>query len=346
MTKTMTYSLRRLWSRTLLVFVIIGVWSQLFAQQETEVRPAENAFLNSRILKEKACTTCHTIGVSGGTVGPILNQVGNRRDETWLRKWLKDPNAVKEGTKMPNFEFSEEELDEVVGYLKNLRVSVPSEEILSTGLPLKEKGRRLFEAYDCQACHRLGDTGRFVGPDLTWVGHRKSLEWEKEWLSDPAAYKPNAFMPNFKLAPAAVEALAMYVNSQVGQQNKAGVGYERLIMHPYFSPGTPADRGYYVFKRFACWSCHGEDGRGGIETKNSASSSTVPKLVGITNKLADDAIKTIVRNGIKVARTDPAGPEPYQCISWEGKITDEEVDNLIAYLKKISPKKLRFRIIK
>ena len=314
--------------------------------QQTAPRPAETAFLESRIARDKPCTTCHTIGASGGTVGPNLNQVGNRRDAAWLKKWLSDPNAVKEGTKMPNFGFTDAELDELVGYLSNLSRPVPSQEILASTASLPVKGKRLFEAYDCRACHRLGNTGGFSGPDLTWAGHRKSTDWEKVWLKDPSAYKPGTFMPNFQLSDAEIEALATYVHSQNGQENDAGRSYERLVLHPYFSPGTPADYGAFVFQRFGCRSCHGDEGRGHIPTSNAASGPEVPRLVGVTNQKSDDAIRTIVLQGITVQRANAAGPEPYQCPSWEGKMTDEEVTNLIAYLKRISPRKIRFRLVR
>lgn len=67
---------------------------------------AAERFAKSDIVEQKNCMTCHTIGTSGGTVGPILNQVSNRRPLDWLRQWLKDPNATKPGTKMPNFQFN------------------------------------------------------------------------------------------------------------------------------------------------------------------------------------------------------------------------------------------------
>ena len=47
---------------------------------------AAERFLKSEIVQQKSCNICHTIGKSGGTVGPILNQISNRRSPEWLRK--------------------------------------------------------------------------------------------------------------------------------------------------------------------------------------------------------------------------------------------------------------------
>ncbi len=48
-------------------------------------------------------------------------------------------------------------------------------------------GRRLFQEARCAECHRLGDTGAAVGPDLTTVGRRFSLHDLAQTLVDPNA---------------------------------------------------------------------------------------------------------------------------------------------------------------
>ncbi len=161
----------------------------------------QERFYNSAVIAKYQCDTCHTVANRGGTVGPILNQVGNRRTEEWIRRWLEDPNAVKEGTKMPKFEFTEEEYEDVVGYLGSMKRELNVDAILASRAPPSEHGEALFKEYDCQACHRLGGEGRFIGPDLTWLGRRKTPEWERVWLRDPDAWKPGTFMPTFDLSP-------------------------------------------------------------------------------------------------------------------------------------------------
>ncbi len=46
-------------------------------------------------------------------------------------------------------------------------------------------GRRLFHEARCAECHRLGDTGAAVGPDLTTIGRRFSLHDLAQTLVDP-----------------------------------------------------------------------------------------------------------------------------------------------------------------
>jgi hypothetical protein len=55
-----------------------------------------------------------------GTVGPILNHVANRRTENWIRRWLKDLDAWKAGTFMPNFHLPPGAIEELTALLEGL----------------------------------------------------------------------------------------------------------------------------------------------------------------------------------------------------------------------------------
>jgi cytochrome c2 len=49
------------------------------------------------------CSRCHTVNGEGGHVGPELNTAASpagRRDPTWLRTWIADPNRIAPGTRM------------------------------------------------------------------------------------------------------------------------------------------------------------------------------------------------------------------------------------------------------
>jgi nitric oxide reductase subunit C len=78
------------------------------AQSATQAIPAKYTAL---------CTACHQLGGQGGNVGPTLDGVGSRRDVAWIDTWLKDPNAVKPGTAMPQMPLSELERQELASFL-------------------------------------------------------------------------------------------------------------------------------------------------------------------------------------------------------------------------------------
>lgn len=66
------------------------------------------------------CTACHAVKGIGGKVGPALDGVANRIDEATLFKRIKDPKSVKADSKMPNLGLKDEEIAQVVTYLKTL----------------------------------------------------------------------------------------------------------------------------------------------------------------------------------------------------------------------------------
>lgn len=335
--------MKRYWVLYLVYAGIVGS-SFLFAGEENDEWSGtpQEAFLNSEIVKTYQCTSCHTIGERGGTVGPILNFISNRRSEEWLRKWLADPQAVKPGTKMPTFDFPPRQLDSVVGYLTAMKKELKTEEILSKELPLTEKGKLLVDDYGCLGCHRVGSDGRFIGPDLTWVGVRKTEEWEQTWLRDPEAFKPGTFMPNFHIPQEGVRALSAYLHTQQGQKNDDSQEWE--FRTNFFLGNIDKERGELVFKRFACWSCHGEFGSGGVRNPNMAPDEMMPALKTVANKYSEAEFLARLQKRVYSQPLDAnAPPPPFFCPDYGNHMSASEVSDLYAYLKSFAPKKHKWR---
>lgn len=97
-------------------------WDAATSTVHLETEP-DNALLAQgiRIVHAKGCMVCHSINGSGGQIGPALNGVTERHNDAWLREWLHDPQATREGSRMPNFHFTDDEISAVVEYLKTLR---------------------------------------------------------------------------------------------------------------------------------------------------------------------------------------------------------------------------------
>jgi mono/diheme cytochrome c family protein len=67
------------------------------------------------------CQSCHTIGATGGYVGPALTNVGNWLNPAWIEAWLRDPQKLVPDTIEPHREFTDQEITALTAYLVTLR---------------------------------------------------------------------------------------------------------------------------------------------------------------------------------------------------------------------------------
>jgi len=86
---------------------------------------------------------------------------------------------------------------------------------LGQGPPVNrvEQGGAFFIEHGCYGCHIVGKMGTPIGPDLSRIGARHSLEYLERWLRDPLFQRPTAHMPRLELSEDEVRALAAYLVS-------------------------------------------------------------------------------------------------------------------------------------
>lgn len=80
-----------------------------------------SAQVDMPVVFTQMCLACHSLAGKGGTIGPALDGVGDRLDATYLTNWLKDPTSVKADSKMPKLPLSEENVNELVSFLSQLK---------------------------------------------------------------------------------------------------------------------------------------------------------------------------------------------------------------------------------
>jgi cytochrome c oxidase subunit 2 len=109
------------------------VFARWVAAQKTEpAEPAAGPAADGKaIFARSACVGCHTIrGVSVGALGPDLTHFGGRAlfgAGLWpttvdhVVAWLKDPPALKPGSKMPNLNLTDAEARALAVYLTSLK---------------------------------------------------------------------------------------------------------------------------------------------------------------------------------------------------------------------------------
>jgi cbb3-type cytochrome oxidase cytochrome c subunit len=69
------------------------------------------------------CQSCHTIGSTGGYVGPNLTNVGNWMNPAWIEEWLKNPQSLVPDSIEPRRAFTDEERTALTAYLMTLKQS-------------------------------------------------------------------------------------------------------------------------------------------------------------------------------------------------------------------------------
>lgn len=92
------------------------------SEQGNPVR-GEQVFLNN------TCVSCHAIAGTTATspIAPNLTHLGSRatlgtgiikNDPPNLKRWITDPNTIKPGVRMPGYQLSQQDLNDLVAYLE------------------------------------------------------------------------------------------------------------------------------------------------------------------------------------------------------------------------------------
>ena len=120
------------------ILVVAEDPAQFEQWQQTQLRPAQ-APTNSagakglELFRTMTCINCHAInGVAGANsrVAPDLTHVTSRQQlgagilentPANIRAWLKNPQHIKPGALMPDYYFTDEQLDQLAAYLSTLR---------------------------------------------------------------------------------------------------------------------------------------------------------------------------------------------------------------------------------
>ena len=174
-------------------------------------------------------------GVAGVLAEPKGSEAGKKKDEE------------EEGHGSPlmpywKFTLSEEEIWSLVAYIRTLHKN-DAEKIAFTDkmerkrprydAPTKvdfkgitqdkdrliEEGKKLYnDKYACLSCHRIGETGGRVGPELTRVGFRLNSSWIYRWIKYPQLIKPDTKMPNFGMSDQEAMAVTSYLTTIKGKE--------------------------------------------------------------------------------------------------------------------------------
>ena len=183
--------------------------------------------LGKRVWHSHNCNDCHTILGIGGYYSPDVTKAYSTRGEAWLKTFLKNPESPDpQRRKMPNLNLTADEIKKLISFFKwvdaidtNQWPPNPVPEAKMMGIPVKERppsllGKNVFDQYRCDLCHKIGDKGGAIGPELTTVGSKRDLLWLEEQIRNPKLHKPDAQMPAFpQIAEGEIHALVDYLLS-------------------------------------------------------------------------------------------------------------------------------------
>ena len=106
-------------------------WIQ--AQRQTAHQPeSSEAQRGLQLVQQSACVMCHTIRgtAAGGRIAPDLTHVATRSTiaagtrpltAQYLDQWIRDPQAIKPGNRMPQLALSDADRAAIVAYLEQLK---------------------------------------------------------------------------------------------------------------------------------------------------------------------------------------------------------------------------------
>lgn len=186
------------------------------------------------LFEEKGCIGCHSVKGIGGTVGPALDNVGQRHDSDWLYRHFKNPRALTPNTVMPTFGFTDAEAKALTLFVVSLTddSAYTPKEIGAFQTP-EERGRALFVRFGCIGCHGPDGKGGVPNPNAATAQQVPGLQYVAQGYTaaelsqkiltgqqdipreDPNGPRPPLYMPAWKgvLTPAQVDDLTVYLFS-------------------------------------------------------------------------------------------------------------------------------------
>jgi putative heme-binding domain-containing protein len=181
---------RRLTS--LLAFSLALSGALLLAGQRSDTHPpGTNPHLANKVsirsgmtLYRVRCGDCHGLDASGYR-GPDLTAVLTSMTDERLFQLMR--KGVP-GTEMPQSTAPDDDLLMIIAYLRDL--NAPASPEPPTGNV--ENGAKLFAA-QCATCHRVGERGGRLGPDLTRIGIARSRAALVREIRTPSEWIPPAY---------------------------------------------------------------------------------------------------------------------------------------------------------
>jgi sulfur oxidation c-type cytochrome SoxX len=214
-----------------------------------------------QLFFEKACYGCHRIeGLSNGTLGPDLTEVGKKFKINYLWEHTVNPRAFQPTSFMPKFDLTDDEIKALTVFLKSRRgknfaetslgqyrarlQQTKADEVAKPQTPVAPspiRGEQLISERSCTACHKLGDRDGHVAPDLSYEGLEHDEPWLMAHFREPKSRTPDSVMPVFGFSDPDFRSMTAYLMTR--------------------NTPAPYKTGEEIYKNL-CARCHGDSGDG------------------------------------------------------------------------------------
>ena len=137
------------------------------------------AVTQGAVLFRQECMFCHGVSARGGVRGPDLT-TGSWSHGGADADLARTISAGVPGTAMPPNELTDEEIWQIVAYLRTL------EQPVATTAGDQKRGEELFfGTARCGSCHIVKGRGGLLGPELSTVGSARSRAYLVESIREP-----------------------------------------------------------------------------------------------------------------------------------------------------------------
>lgn len=218
--------------------------------------------MGRNIVSSQNCHACHKLdGLEPWFErnGPDLSIESQRVQRGWLIGYLSESHAVRpfgyfpgSGSRMPDYRLTDDEVEALTEHFVKKGSGGSSGTPDNLSVFSQQKAESLLqEKLSCLGCHRLGDLGGKIGPDLTNAASRLKAPFVDMMILNPRMLVPESIMPKVPLPSGTARLIGNYLKSAGSQSEKPS--YLSLIDHePYNPKGS-------VYREF-CSVCHGLTG--------------------------------------------------------------------------------------
>ena len=177
--------------------------------------PFQAAGEAGRIIRDRRCLTCHSLGRRGGDYAPDLTFEGSRVRPAWLETFLKEPSSIRPRlVQMPQLLLPPDEVETLVRFFRYACRDDSLESLPARGkreLPVEKEGEALLRSRGCLACHTWKKKGGILGADIEKAKERLLPGFVYHWILDPRRADRDSRCPRSGMDPAEAAALARFL---------------------------------------------------------------------------------------------------------------------------------------